>query len=277
MPLPPALRHEHPIAMAHRGSMLLWPENTMTAFQGAVDLGYRYLETDLQISRDGVLVAFHDNTLDRTTDGRGPGSDYLWEELREMDAGYRFQPAGSEAPDGGFPYRSRGVRIPALEALMTAYPEAVVSLDLKGEGLEEPLVELINRLDLWDRVIVGSFKGDRLKRFRSLAARPVATSAGPGEALRFVTASRLRRLPRLAADALQVPIKQWITVVSARTVATAHAAGLPLSVWTINDPEEMRCLLDLGVDGLITDRPDLLRALLEERGRPPPAGSAVDG
>ncbi len=277
MPLPPALRHEHPIAMAHRGSMLLWPENTMTAFQGAVDLGCRYLETDLQISRDGVLVAFHDNTLDRTTDGRGPVSDYLWEELREMDAGYRFQPAGSEAPDGGFPYRSRGVRIPALEELMTAYPEAVVSLDLKGEGLEEPLVELINRLDLWDRVIVGSFKGGRLKRFRSLAARPVATSAGPGEALRFVTASRLRRLPRLAADALQVPIKQWITVVSARTVATAHAAGLPLIVWTINDPEEMRCLLDLGVDGLITDRPDLLRALLEERGRPPPAGSAVDG
>lgn len=277
MPLPPALRHEHPIAMAHRGSMLLWPENTMTAFQGAVDLGYRYLETDLQISRDGVLVAFHDNTLDRTTDGRGPVSDYLWEELRGMDAGYRFQPAGSEAPDGGFPYRSRGVRIPALEELMTAYPEAVVSLDLKGEGLEEPLVELINRLDLWDRVIVGSFKGGRLKRFRSLAARPVATSAGPGEALRFVTASRLRRLPRLAADALQVPIKQWITVVSARTVATAHAAGLPLIVWTINDPEEMRCLLDLGVDGLITDRPDLLRALLEERGRPPPAGSAVDG
>ena len=269
MPTPPALLHERPIAMAHRGSMLLWPENTMTAFQGAVDLGFRCLETDLQISRDGVLAAFHDDTLDRTTDGRGPVSDYLWEELREMDAGYRFQPAGPEEPDGGFPYRGRGVRIPSLEELMTAYPEAVVSLDLKGDRLEEPLIDLIRRLDLWDRVIVGSFKGARLRRFRSLAARPVATSAGPGEALRFVAASRMHRLPRLAADALQVPVKQWITVVNARTVATARAAGLPMIVWTVNDPAEMRRLLDLGVDGLITDRPDLLRTLLEERRRRP--------
>lgn len=255
--------------------MLLWPENTMTAFQGAVDLGFRCLETDLQISRDGVLAAFHDDTLDRTTDGTGPVSDYLWEELREMDAGYRFQPAGPEAPDGDFPYRGRGVRIPSLEELVTAYPEAVVSLDLKGDRLEEPLIEIIRRLDLWDRVIVGSFKGARLKRFRSLAARPVATSAGPGEVLRFAAASRLHRLPRLAADALQVPVKQWITVVNARTVATAQAAGLPLIVWTINDPAEMRRLLDLGVDGLITDRPDLLRTLLEERSRSPaPAAEA---
>ncbi len=266
MALPPALLHERPIAMAHRGSMLLWPENTMTAFQEAVDLGCRYLETDLQISRDGVLVAFHDDKLDRTTDGAGPVSDHLWEDLQDLDAAYRFRPQGQ---DGDFPYRGRGVRIPSLEELMTSYPEVVVSLDLKRDGLEEPLVELIGRLDLWDRVIVGSFKGGRLRRFRSLADRPVATSAGPGETLRFVTAARLRRTPHLAADALQVPVKQWITVVSARTVETAKAAGMPLIVWTINDPDEMRRLLDLGVDGLITDRPDLLRRLLLERSRPP--------
>lgn len=181
----PALAHEHPIAMAHRGSMLLWPENTMTAFQEAVDLGYRYLETDLQISRDGVLVTFHDDTLDRTTDSSGPVSDYSLGELRELDAGYRFR------RNGGYPYRSRGVRIPTLEELATTYPDQVFSLDLKSDGMEEALIGTIRRLDLWDRVIVGSFSDARLRRFRSLLDRPVAMSAGPRETLRFVTAARL--------------------------------------------------------------------------------------
>lgn len=255
----PALVHEHPIAMAHRGSMLLWPENTMTAFQGAVDLGYRYLETDLQISRDGVLVTFHDDTLERTTDGSGLVSDYSLEELKELDAGYRFR------LDGDYPYRSRGVRIPTLEELATTYPDQVFSLDLKSDGMEEALVETIGRLELWDRVIVGSFSDARLRRFRSLADGPVAMSAGPRETLRFVTAARLHLPFRPASDSFQVPVKQGITIVSARTVRTAHGIGVPLIVWTINERDEMRELLDLGVDGIITDRPDLLRTLLDER------------
>ena len=256
---PPALIHEHPIAMAHRGSMLLWPENTMTAFQEAVDLGYRYLETDLQISRDGVLVTFHDDTIDRTTDGTGLVSDHSLAELQELDAGYRFE------IDGDSPYRSRGIRIPTLEELATTYPDQVFSLDLKSDGTEEALVETIRRLDLWDRVIVGSFSDARLRRFRALADRPVAMSAGPRETLRFVTAARLRLPFRPKCDSFQVPVRQFITIVSARTVEAARGVDVPLIVWTINDQAEMQELLDLGVDGIITDRPDLLRTLLDQR------------
>ena len=257
----PALLHEYPIAMAHRGSMLLWPENTMKAFQEAVDLGYRYLETDLQISRDGVLVTFHDDTLERTTDGTGPVSDHLLADLRDLDAGYRFR------TNGDYPYRSRGIRIPTLEEVVTTYPDRVFSLDLKSDGMEEALVETIRRLDLWDRVIVGSFSDARLRRFRSLADRPVAMSAGPREILRFVAAARLRLPHRPVADTFQVPVKQAITIVSARTVRAARAIGVPLIVWTINDRAEMQELLDLGVDGIITDRPDVLRTLIDERTR----------
>lgn len=257
----PALRHEHPIAMAHRGSMLLWPENTMTAFQEAVDLGYRYLETDLQISRDGVLVTFHDDTLDRTTDGEGLVSDRTLEELKQLDAAHGFR------VDGQYPYRAQGIRIPTLEELVTAYPDRVFSLDLKSDGMEEALVDTIRRLDLWDRVIVGSFSDARLRRFRRLVNRPVCMSAGPAETVRFVTAARLHLPYRPRCDSFQVPVKQFITIVSSQTVRAAKSAGVPLIVWTINDRTEMAKLLDLGVDGIITDRPDLLLEVMAERVR----------
>lgn len=260
MAYPAALRHEYPIAMAHRGSGLLWPENTMVAFQGAVELGYRYLETDLQITRDGVLVTIHDDTVDRTTDGAGPVSAYSMEELRTLDAGYRFE------RDGDHPYRGQDIRIPTLEELVTTYPEGIFTLDLKSDGMEETLVELIRRLALWDRVIVGSFSGSRLRRFRKLVDRPVATSAGPAEAVRFVLAARTRLPHRCRADSFQVPVRdRGITIVDHRTVRAAGKLGIPLIVWTVNDRAEMVELLDLGVDGLITDRPDLLRTLLAER------------
>ena len=269
MVYPAALRHEYPIAMAHRGSGLLWPENTMVAFQGAVELGYRYLETDLQMTRDGVLVTIHDDTVDRTTDRSGLVSDYSLDELRTLDAGYRFE------RDGDHPYRGQGVRIPTLEELVTTHPEGVFTLDLKSDGMEETLVDLIRRLGLWDRVIVGSFSGSRLRRFRNLIDRPVATSAGPAETLRFVVAARTRLPYRGRANSFQVPVRgRGITIVDQKTVRAARKLGIPLIVWTVNDRAEMVDLLDLGVDGLITDRPDLLRTLLADRRR---EGNGKDG
>ena len=253
-----ALRHEYPIAMAHRGSMLLWPENTMTAFQNAVDLGYRYLETDLQISRDGVLVAFHDDILDRTTDGKGLVSNRTVEELKQLDAAHGF------AIGGEYSYRGRGIRIPTLEELVTTYPDHIFTLDLKSDGMEEALVDIIRKLNLWNRVVVGSFRGARLRRFRRLVDRPVAMSAGPAETIRFVTAANLRIPYRPRWDSLQVPVRQGIKLVSSRTVRAAKSAGVPLIVWTINDRTEMEALLNLGVDGIITDRPDLLRQVIDE-------------
>ena len=234
MSLPAALGHEHPIAMAHRGSGLLWPENTMVAFQGAIDLGYRYLETDLQITRDGVLVTIHDDTVDRTTDSTGLVSDYSLEELRTLDAGYRFE------RDGHYPHRGQKVQIPTLEELVTAYPEGVFTLDLKSDGMETALVDLIRRLDLWDRVIVGSFSGSRLRRFRALVDRPVATSAGPSEIVRFLSSARAGLPYRPRADSFQVPVKdRGLTIVNPRTVRAARRLRVPLIVWTINHLAQM--------------------------------------
>ncbi len=257
----PFFRHEHPIAMAHRGSRLLWPENTMVAFEGAVRLGYRYLETDVHASSDGVLVCLHDDTLDRTTDGSGKVWGRSWAELRDLDAGFRFP------GDGDFPFRGRGVTIPSFEELVTTYPQAMVTVDLKQSGIEGLLADAVDRLDLWDRIIVGSFRDGRLRRFRRLTEGRVATSSGPQETLRVWLAARRGTPSPIPADALQVPVRYGLlTLVDERTVAAAHAAGKQVHVWTVNEPGEMRRLLDLGVDGLITDRPDLLRDLMLQRG-----------
>ena len=257
----PALTHEHPIAIAHRGSRTLWPENTMLAFQGAIDLGYRYLETDLHLTADGVLVCLHDDTLDRTTDGTGKVWQRHLADLQKLDAGFRFDSMHH------FPHRGTGITIPTFEELVTAFPEAVITLDLKQRGLEAPVAAAIERFQLWDRVIVGSFSDRRLRRFRNLAGNRVATSAGPLETLRFVMSARTGRPAAIRADALQVPVRQGrVTVVDRVVVEAAHRLDKQVQVWTINDPDEMAELLDLGVDGLITDRPDLLRELMEDRG-----------
>ncbi len=246
--------------MAHRGSRLLWPENTMTAFQEAVDLGYRYLETDIRASKDGVLMVFHDATLQRTTDGTGKVNMRTRAELQSLDAGYRFE------RDGGHVYRGVGIGIPTFDELMLTYREAVFSVDMKENGLEVSLADAIERLDLWDRVIVGSFSGARLKRFRKLVQRPVATAAGRAEVARFVANTRAGRAGKITSDSMQVPVKYGrITVVDRKMVAAVHAAFKQVIVWTINDGDEMRALLDMGVDGIITDRPDILRHVMEGR------------
>lgn len=257
----PALGHEHPIAMAHRGSRTLWPENTMLAFEGAVGLGYRYLETDLHLSADGVLVTFHDDTLERTTNGSGPVSKHTLAELKALDAGYRFDPVHH------FPHRGTGVNIPTFAEVVESFPEAVFTLDLKEPGLEQALADTIDNLGIDDRVIVGSFKDRRTRRFRKIVGEHVATSSATYETARLVLSSKAGRPVNIRADALQVPIRaKGITVVDRKLVEGAHALGKLVHVWTVNDPDEMAELLDLGVDGIITDRPDLLADLMNERG-----------
>lgn len=251
------LSHEHPIAMAHRGSRLLWPENTMVAFQGAVDLGYRYLETDLHATSDGVLVLFHDDTLGRTTDGSGNIKKRTFEDLSQLDAGYRFDPIHH------FPHRGAGLRIPTLEELAQTFPTAMLTLDLKQSGIEKLLADAVHRLNLWDRVIVGSFSDTRIRKFRKLTGRRVATSSGPRETLRAMASARRGRPVSVPADALQVPeIYGRIQVVTPKLVRAAHDGGKQVHVWTVNDADDMKRLLAMGVDGIITDRPDTLKDVL---------------
>lgn len=250
-----------PLAVAHRGSRLLWPENTMEAFQGAVDLGYRYLETDLHVTSDGVLVAFHDDTLDRTTDGSGAVNSVSWDELSRLDAGYNF------APHEGFPRRGRGVTVPRLDEVMGAFPGVRLTLDLKQAGFEEALADFLREVGLEDRVIVGSFSGRRLHRFRRASGGRVATSAGPAETLALWSAARFGRTLNTKADALQIPDEfAFINLADGKLLAAAEAGGLQVHVWTVNDPAQMSALLDVGVHAIITDRPDTLKQLLQERG-----------
>jgi glycerophosphoryl diester phosphodiesterase len=249
---------EHPIAMAHRGSMVLWPENTMIAFQGAVDLGFRYLEMDVHATSDDVLVCVHDDTLDRTTNADGSIGSRSFADLEAFDAAYQFNRSR------GFPLRGRGISIPSLEEVVTTFPDIHLTLDLKQRHLEALLVDLIDRLNLWDRVIVGSFHDARIRRFRRLSRSRVATSSGPIETSRHLLAARRSKPSPIVADALQVPVEFGrVNVVDTRFVDSAHDAGKQVHVWTVNDPRDMRRLLEMGVDGIITDRPDLLKEVLE--------------
>lgn len=251
-----------PVAVAHRGSRLLWPENTMEAFQGAVDLGYRYLETDLHITSDGVLVAFHDDSLARTTDGSGQVGDRSWSELSQLDAGYNF------APHEGFPRRGNGVTVPRLDDLVSAYPEVRLTLDLKQAGFEQTLADFLREGDLEERVIVGSFSGRTLGRFRKASDGRVATSAGPAETLALWSAARFGRTLRTKADALQIPEEvAFVNLPDSKLLKAAEAGGMQVHVWTVNDPVQMSQLLEVGVHAIVTDRPDILKQLLQERGQ----------
>ncbi|TIC86665.1 glycerophosphodiester phosphodiesterase [Nocardioides sp. GY 10127] len=258
--------------MAHRGGArhpeVEGLENTRTAFAHAVALGYDYLETDVHATRDGVLLAFHDDRLDRVTDRRGRIADLTAAEARRARVGGR-EP------------------VPTFDELLEAFPHARFNVDLKSAAAVRPLAETIAAHGAWERVLVGSFGPGRLAAFRRATHGRVATSASPPEVAAFVAprtpGSVLRRLAR-SVRALQVPVAQRVPsdprgvvvpVVTPRLVDRAHDVGVHVHVWTVDDPAEMRRLLDLGVDGLITDRTDVLRTVLEERGLWLPATAAA--
>jgi glycerophosphoryl diester phosphodiesterase len=270
----PFLVEPGPIAFAHRGGAGEAPENTLAAFEIAVALGYRYLETDVHLTRDGVLVAFHDDRLDRITDRTGAIRELGIAEVEAADAGYAF------SPDGGriFPFRGCGLRVPRLEAILGRWPHARVNIDPKSDACVGPLTALLDRLGAWERVCVGSFSDRRLRRIRALGRGRACTSMGPQAVAlaRLTTASSVMR--RLGADCIQVPISRGpIPIVTTRFIAAAHTAGLPVHVWTINEETTINELLDLGVDGIMSDRLHLLRDVLTRRGLALADGSAQRG
>ena len=260
--LHPFLEHTGPIAFAHRGGRGQAPENTLPAFEAAIALGYRYLETDVHLTRDGVLVVFHDPRLDRITDRTGAIADLDMADVEAADAGSAF------SPDGGrtFPFRGRGVRVPRLEELLVRWPEARVNIDPKSDRCVLPLVNLIERLGAWDRVCIGSFSDRRLRRIRALSGRRACTSMGPHAVRLAGGVAAVGWMPRQGADCVQVPLRSGrIRIVTPRFVAAAHRAGLPLHVWTVNDEATMRELLNLGVDGIMSDELHLLRRVFDRR------------
>jgi glycerophosphoryl diester phosphodiesterase len=241
-------------------------ENTMEAFRHAVELGYTHLETDVHVTRDGVLLAFHDEALDRVTDVSGLIAEMTYAEVQA-------------ARIGGL----HGV--PTLAALFEAFPEVTFNIDLKSDGAASALAELLAATGHENKVIVGSFSGRRIKAFRRLTEGRVRTSANPREVLAFVlapTAGIARRLAGGQFDALQIPHHQRligplsVRVASRGLVRRAHKAGKEVHVWTIDDPVEMKRLIERDVDGLMTDRTDVLKAFLQERGLWEAVPSRVD-
>ena len=244
----PFLHWPGPIPFAHRGGASEVPENTMPAFEHAVRLGYRFLETDAHVTADGVLIAFHDDRLDRVTDRTGVIAELPWSEVKQARVGGR-EP------------------IPLLEDLLTAWPDVRVNIDPKHDGAAEPLAAAIVRTQTVDRVCVGAFSDRRIAVVRSLVGPGLCTSMGPREVAQLVAASRgLPGGSRLRSPCAQVPANQGrIPLVTPRFVATAHRLGVQVHVWTIDDAAEMTRLLDLGVDGIMTDRPQVLKDVLTDR------------
>lgn len=253
-----------PAALSHRGftydeygkSNRL--ENSMKAFQAAVDLGYRYIETDLHGSKDGVAVVCHDPSLSRTTDMDGVINEMNWADIQKARIG------GTEP-------------VPRLDEIFETWPDLKVNIDIKDDQAAKPVAEAIERHNAHDRVGLTSFSTNRRKLTERYLTKPIATGSGTPETVAFLGGVRLGShfLANRAlrdVDCMQVPVQHdvgsvGINVVDKATVDALHKAGKFVHVWTVDDPEEMIQLLDLGVDGIITNRADLLKAILIDRGQ----------
>ncbi|TFG06389.1 glycerophosphodiester phosphodiesterase [Candidatus Thorarchaeota archaeon] len=257
-----------PLVMAHRGESGNIPENTMAALEAAVELGVDVVETDARLTKDDHIVLFHDDDLVRTTGEEGTVRDYSLEELLEFDIGHNF------TSDNGatFPFRGRGHRIVTLREVFERFPDTIFNLDIKDTLPEAPkeMAHLISDMNREQSVLVASFTDIQLERFRKFLP-DVPTSAHPGEVKRFVLSSKIG-VPRIKKEdvhykAFQVPIKSGpLTIVTQKFIKMAHGREVAVHVWTINNEPTMNTLLDLGVDGIFTDHPALLKSVLQKRG-----------
>ncbi len=259
---------ERPLIMAHRGDSGNSPENTMLALENAVEVGIDVLESDVHLTKDDEIVLFHDEDLKRTTGKEGTIRSHTLNELMEIDLGVNFTLDNGDT----YPFRDKGHKIVTLRDAFDRFPEMIFNLDIKDTFPAAPMeiARIISEMNRKDTVIVASFHDYQLERFRELSPE-VLTSAHPGEVLRFVLNSKFG-LPRIKTQdiqyrSFQVPIKSGpLTVVTKKFVRKAHELDLAVHVWTINDETTMAQLLDLGVDGIFTDQPALLREVLEKRG-----------
>jgi len=259
------------VVLAHGGGQGLWPDNTLMAFEGSAALGADVLELDVRRDADGVFRVIHDATVDRTTDGTGAVAELPGSLIEARDAGYRWTPDGPslDAPEAEYRYRDAGATVPTLAAVLGRFPDMAVNVEIK-ETVEDAGLALCSVLESTGskgRVMVASFNSAPIKAFRR-ACPGVATSATRDEVTLFfvLATARVSAVYTPPFAALQVPVTQGnITVVTPHFVAAAHARGVRVEVWTIDERAEMKRLLDMGVDGVITDRPDRALTLL---GRP---------
>jgi glycerophosphoryl diester phosphodiesterase len=255
----------HPVVIGHRGAAGERPENTLESFRHALATGAQILESDVHATRDGVVVMCHDDVVDRTTDGRGRLGELTLAEIQALDAGHRFSPDGGRS----HPWRARGLVIPSLREAFEAFPEARFNLELKERqpGLVAGTFALVRAFDRADRTLLTAAADDLMADLRAQARTagiPVALGAATGDVAGFVRAVA-HGTPPPPAMALQIPAEfAGRPLVTPELVKAAHAHGVEVHVWTVNEPGEMRRLLDLGVDGLVTDHPGRMAELVGE-------------
>ena len=256
-----------PITIGHRGCAGEAAENTLPSFERALAQGADVLETDVHLTRDAVPVLIHDDVVDRITDGSGPIARFTFSELCRLDAGHRFSADGGRS----YPFRGRGIGIPSLEQALTAFPGARFNLELKEDrpGLVECCIEILTSLKRVSLTLLTAESGTVMEAIRAHvrhSGADVALGASTPDVAAFVNAVIRDTAPPPGPMALQVPaVFAGRALVTQRFVDTAHAYGIQVHVWTINDRSAMTSLLDLGVDGLVTDHPGRLVRLLEER------------
>ncbi|MBW7857509.1 MAG: glycerophosphodiester phosphodiesterase [Leptonema sp. (in: Bacteria)] len=248
--------------IAHQGGADLWPSATMTAYHNAVKLGVDVLEMDIHITKDGQLVLMHDGTVDRTTNGKGDIESMTLAEIKSLDAGYRFTLDEGKT----FPYRGKGIQVPTVEEMFTTFPDYRMIIELKHSeaSMAKQFCELIRKHKMQDKVVVASFEDIRLNEFRHECSE-VATSGAKNEITVFVILSKLHLTGFYSPSfqSLQVPEKSGsITILTPSFIRQAKDRNLAIEPWTINDSQTMTKLIGWGVDGIMTDRPDLLMKAL---------------
>lgn len=255
-----------PRVVAHRGDSKHFPENTLPAFLSAVKMGIDIIETDVHITKDGVIVIWHDNTLERNTDGSGRVEDHTFFELLKFDAGYTFSKDGGKT----FPFRKKDIRLSTLDEVLTKCPNQRFNIDLKTKqsGIVEEFIKIIRKHKAENRICCASFHLSNLKAIRKLAP-DILTSITTSEVLCILIKKKLHILPKTLAKGrkiiFQVPVEQWgIKVITPSFIKMMHDRNATIMVWTINEELEMRRLFKMGVDSVMTDDPATVISVAEE-------------
>lgn len=266
----PFFDNDRPLVMAHQGGQGLAPSSTLEAFQKAYELGVDVIEFDIHMTKDGYLVAIHDPTVDRTTDGNGKVNDMTLDEIQTLDAAANFQDENGENH-----FKGKGVTIPTVEQVFDAIPDVRWNIEIKDSNdpklyrpIAEKLWRIIQDYHLEDHVLIASFDQDIIDIVTEITDGKALIAGGRQEITKFVILHKLffNGLYRPAVDAIEIPTKDSsINLMDLKLIRGAHKRGIDVHYWTINDAETMEKLLDLGANGILTDRPDILLKVLENR------------
>ena len=258
-----------PLVIAHQGGDGIWPGDTMYAFEKAVEIGADVLEMDAHITKDSQIVLMHDEEVDRTTDGTGLIEEMTLEDLKQLDAAYKW----SNDDGKTFSYRGKGIQVPTLEELFQTFPQMryVIEIKLTQNPIDQPLCDLIHEQDMQDQVMIASFHDEAMRNFRETCPE-VATSASRTEVRNFVLLGKvfLSGLIAPGYQSIQPPYdpkeSMNIPIMTEHFIREAHAKNIRVEPWTVDDPQLMKQYIEWGVDGIMTDRPDLMIEVLRKMG-----------